>query len=73
MAVWRCGRRRPRTPVDYKEMTYLANWAERLARFQNEGFLQCRLRQEFAAVLDHRLSIAVGEESEMSDFHKSTG
>jgi hypothetical protein len=53
------------------EMARFANWAEWLVGLHDEG-LGSGWGQEFAAVLDHHLSIAVGKESEMPDFHKST-
>ena len=52
------------------EMAHFANWAEWLVRFHDEG-LHSGWRKEFTAVLDHRLSIAVGKESEMADLHKA--
>jgi hypothetical protein len=54
------------------EMARLANRAEWLVRLHDEG-LRRRWRQEFAAALDHRFSIAVGKESEVPDLHKSAG
>jgi len=68
----RCRRcRRSLAPVDHMEMTYLANRTEWLVECHDEGLHSCGWWQEFTAVLDHRLSIAVGKESEMADLHKT--
>jgi hypothetical protein len=53
-------------------MTNSADWTEWWAWLDDEG-LRLRWRQEFAAVLDHLLAIAVGKESEMSDFYEAAG
>ncbi len=58
--------------VDHMKMAHLADRAERLAQFQNEG-LYSGFRQECAAVLDHRFSMAVGKEPEMSDLYEPAG
>ena len=53
-------------------MANFANRAEWKMRLHHEGFCRGR-RQKFAAVLDHLLATAVGEESKMSDLDKAAG
>ena len=59
-------------PVDHLQMAYSTNGAERCLRFYYES-LHSKWWQEFAAVLDGLLSVAVGKKSEVPDLHKSTG
>ena len=59
-------------PFDREEMANFANRAEWKMRLHHEDL--CRgWGQEFAAVLDHLLATAVGEESKISDLDKAAG
>ena len=59
-------------PVDYQEMANFAKRAGWEARLHDED-LCWGWRQEFSAVLDHLIAIAVGKESEMSDLDEAAG
>jgi len=67
---YQCCRSAP--PVDHLQMAYSTDWAKWLLRFYYEG-LHRKWWQDFAAVLDDLLAVAVGKKSEVSDLHKSAG
>jgi hypothetical protein len=59
-------------PSRPREDTYFADRAEWLVRLRYDD-LRGQWWQELATVLDDRLLIAVGKESEVPDLHKSVG